>query len=69
MRSPRWYPVSTEVAKQQRPRWLGDIISRVDEHGWLHVGKGQHKQIHVRPIVHRGILGDIFNKVPVHRLK
>lgn len=47
--------------------WFGDIISRVDEHGWLHAGKGQHREIHVRPIVHQGILGDIFNKV--HRLK
>lgn len=47
--------------------WFGDIISRVDEHGWLHAGKGQHREIHVRPIVHQGILGGIFNKV--HRLK
>lgn len=65
--TPWWYPFSTEVAKQQRPMWVGDIISRVDEHSWLYAGKGQHKQTHIRPMVHQGILEDIFNRG--HRLK
>lgn len=67
MTASRWCPVSTEVAEQQRAVWLADVVSGADERGWLHAGKGQHKQIHVRPVVHQGLPGDIFNKV--HRLK
>lgn len=63
MITPQWYPFSIEVAKQQRPMWFGDIISRVDEYLWLHTG--QNKQIRARCTVHQGILGDIFQNTQI----